>query len=131
MDFSTAILLAASAAAAVTTGPAGARHELGRQRWRATGTESSSTGSGGPDDQTPHLEMDSFVVPAGGEVYKCQNFANPFGGANAEVTKFESHMTPGSHHLLLFYKKNPTDGPLEDCSGLEFAATPYSTQLPD
>ena len=74
--------------------------------------------------------MDSFTIPPGGEVYKCQNFANPFGEV-AEVRKFESHMTPGSHHLLLFYNEGASDGPLEDCSGLEFAATPYSTQLPD
>lgn len=32
---------------------------------------------------------------------------------------------------MLFYKKNATDSAQEDCSGLEFAATPYSTQLPD
>jgi hypothetical protein len=40
-------------------------------------------------------------------------------------------MTSGSHHLLLFYKNGAVDAPLEKCSGLEFAATPYSTQLPD
>jgi hypothetical protein len=40
-------------------------------------------------------------------------------------------MTPGSHHLLLFYKQGATNTNLADCSGLEFAATPYSTQLPD
>jgi hypothetical protein len=75
--------------------------------------------------------MDSFDIMPGEEVYKCQNFKNPF-GADADVKAFESHMTKGSHHLLLFYKNNvAANGPLEDCSGLEFAATPYSTQLPD
>jgi hypothetical protein len=78
------------------------------------------------------LALDSFVVPGGGEVYKCQNFANPFGGRDAEVSEFESHMTTGSHHLILFYKPDVTqDGPLEDCSGLEFEATPYLSQQPD
>lgn len=94
-------------------------------------TSTTTTGFGGFTGDSVTLTMEPFVVPSGGEVYKCQDFANPFGGADAEVAAFESHMTPGSHHLLLFYKSGATDGPIEDCSGLEFAATPYSTQLPD
>ena len=84
----------------------------------------------GPDAglDTVTLAMDSFVVPKGGEVYKCQDFVNPFGG-DAEIQKFESHMAAGSHHVLLFYKQNVVaNGALEDCSGLEFAATPYGSQ---
>jgi len=96
-----------------------------------SGTTTTPSGSGGAAGDAVTFTMTPFTVPAGGEVYKCQNFANPFGGADAEVALFESHMTPGSHHLLLFYKDGATDSPLEDCSGLEFAATPYSTQLPD
>lgn len=95
----------------------------------ASGTV-SSTGSGTSSGQTVTIEMEAFDVPPGGEVYKCQNFANPFGG-DAEVSAFESHMTGGSHHLLMFYEDDAADGPLEDCSGLEFGPTPYSTQLPD
>lgn len=95
----------------------------------ATST-SASTGSGG-GGQTVTLTMDSFDVPSGGEVYKCQNFANPFQGKDVDISEFESHMALGSHHMLLFYEPGVSDGPLEDCSGLEFAATPYSTQLPD
>ena len=64
---------------------------------------------GSSDDGMITLTMSPFVVPAGGEVYKCQNFANPFGGADTEVTAFESHMTKGSHHLLLFYKPGATE----------------------
>lgn len=93
-----------------------------------TAPTSSSTGGGG---QTVTIELDSFEVGPGEEVYKCQNFANPFGGADVEVSAFESHMTGGSHHLLLFYKDGAEDGPLTNCSGLEFAATPYGSQLPD
>lgn len=96
----------------------------------STSSGSSSSSSGDPGVETVTITMDSFEIPAGGEVFKCQNFANPFGG-DAEVSLFESHMTPGSHHLLLFYQDGATNGPLEDCSGLEFTATPYSTQLPD
>ncbi|MFO0549732.1 MAG: hypothetical protein U0271_15170 [Polyangiaceae bacterium] len=94
---------------------------------------SSDTGGnsfGGFGGESVTITMASFDVGPGEEVYKCQDFANPFGG-DAEVAAFESHMTQGSHHLLLFYKDGATDSALEDCSGLEFAATPYSTQLPD
>lgn len=92
---------------------------------------SGSSSSGAPAGETVTITMDSFEIPPGGEVFKCQNFVNPFGG-DVEVSTFESHMTPGSHHLLLFYRDDVAmNGPLEDCSGLEFDATPYSTQLPD
>jgi hypothetical protein len=94
-------------------------------------TTGATSGTGGAAGETLTLTMDSFTVPAGGEVYRCQNYANPFGGAVAEISEFESHMTAGSHHLLVFYKDGATDSPVEQCSGLEFAATPYSTQLPD
>ena len=95
------------------------------------GKASGSGGAGGADSgKTVTLTMTEFDVPPYKEIYKCQNFANPFTG-DASIGEFESHMTPGSHHLLLFYKGDATDAPIEDCSGLEFAATPYSTQLPD
>src|SRR5215831_1905142 len=113
-----------------TTSGAGASGSSTGASTGAAGATSSS-GSGGGSGQSVTITMDSFDVPPGGEVYKCQNFANPFGGADAEIGGFESHMTVGSHHLLLFYRDGATDGPLEDCSGLEFAATPYSTQLPN
>lgn len=97
------------------------------------GGSSTTSGGGGADaGEFVTITLDSFTVAPGEEVYKCQNFKNPFKGAEAEISRFESHMTKGSHHMLLFYKKSVSeDGPLEDCSGLEFAATPYSTQLPD
>ena len=94
----------------------------------STGT---TTGTGGDAGDTLTLTMAPFTIPPGGEVYRCQNFANPFGGADVDVSKFESHMTGGSHHLLLFYKDGVGDSAIEECSGLEFAATPYSTQIPD
>ena len=74
--------------------------------------------------------MAPFTVPVKGEIYKCQEFANPW-GADTEISVFESHMTAGSHHLLVFYKAGVANGPLVDCSGLEFAATPYGSQRPD
>lgn len=114
-----------SSAAATTSSGAGGAGTGGADSTGAT------SGTGGAAGETLTLKMESFTVGPGQEVYKCQNFKNPFGAVAADVSAFESHMTGGSHHLLLFYKKNATDSALSDCSGLEFAATPYSTQLPD
>ena len=50
---------------------------------------------------------------------------------DVNIQEFESHMVAGSHHMLLFYKPGAMDTALEDCSGLEFAATPYGSQTPD
>lgn len=112
-----------STAAATSSGAGGA----------GTGGSGSTTttGAGGAAGETLTITMETFTVPPGAEVYKCQDFKNPFGGTAAEVAAFESHMTSGSHHLLLFYKDGATDGALEKCNGLDFAPTPYSTQLPD
>ena len=77
------------------------------------------------------VALDSFVVAPGEERYACQDFANPFDGASAAIHGFASHLTPGSHHLLLFYKASAADAPLADCSGSEFAAGPYGSQRPD
>ena len=99
----------------------------------AVGGADLSTSAATPDLADPDsvtIALSTFKVPAGGETFKCQNFKNPF-GADAEVRLWESHMAPGSHHLLVFYKDNLSDGPLADCSGLEFDASPYSAQTPD
>jgi hypothetical protein len=77
------------------------------------------------------IALEHFVVAPGQERYACQDFANPFGGAPAAIHQFASHMTPGSHHLLVFYKPGAGDGALADCSGTEFAAGPYGSQRPD
>jgi hypothetical protein len=47
------------------------------------------------------LVMQPFTVEPGGEVFVCQTFANPFG--NAFVREFETHMSTGSHHLIVNY----------------------------
>jgi hypothetical protein len=85
----------------------------------------AAPGSGGanvipPDPNTVTLTMDSFTVAPGAEVYMCQNYDNPFGGQDAGIAKFVTDMSPGSHHLHLFYKATSTDRKLESCSGLEF-----------
>jgi hypothetical protein len=96
------------------------------------GTTGSTTGgTTGTVGDTVTLQSETFKVPAGGEVFVCQDFKNPFGGVDTDVQAFESHMSPGSHHLLLFYKNNAADGSLAPCSGLEFSPTPYGAQSPD
>jgi hypothetical protein len=77
------------------------------------------------------ITMATFPVGAGEEVFKCQTFANPFNGADAEIAEFESHMTTGSHHMLMLYQNNATDGALQDCSGLTFGPMAYGAQQPD
>jgi hypothetical protein len=77
--------------------------------------------------------MGPFRVPSGGEVYKCQTFANPFGGRDAEVQRYESHMSAGSHHMFLFFDPSNQNGAVGDCpeGGLEFHPYPFTTQSPD
>jgi hypothetical protein len=65
-----------------------------------------------------------FSVPPGSEVYKCQDFTNPFNkdiGIVQEVT----NLTPGSHHMFAFVMPNSQlslMGSLSDCpeGGVEF-----------
>ncbi len=76
------------------------------------------------------ITMSSFPVAAGGEVFMCQTFANPW-GVDVDVSEFESHMTTGSHHMLLLFQDNATDGALTPCSGLTFGPMPYGAQEPD
>jgi len=66
----------------------------------------------------------SFAVQPGSEVFKCQDFKNPFGG-DIGITEMTTDLTAGSHHMFAFVMPNDqltlTDG-LVDCpaGGLEF-----------
>jgi hypothetical protein len=86
-------------------------------------------------DGTFTLTMGPFAIAPGEERYLCQDFANPFAaiaaGGDAAIARFDSHLTPGAHHLLLFYKPGAADRALETCSGTEFAAGPYGSQRSD
>jgi hypothetical protein len=81
--------------------------------------------------QTKTITMDSFVVPAGGEVYMCQTFANPWGN-QVDIKTYSLQMSPGSHHMFAFYASNATDGALEPCpnGGLQFGAFTFTAQQP-
>jgi hypothetical protein len=78
------------------------------------------------------LTTSTFTVPANTEVYKCQDFANPFHGAAVDIHRYDLEMNSGSHHMLLFYTPGATDGPLIDCpqGGLQIGPYTFGAQSP-
>jgi hypothetical protein len=82
---------------------------------------------------TVTLTMGPFTVPPGTEVFKCQDFANPFGGMDQDIKEYEVHMTAGSHHMFIFFSSDNANAPIQDCpaGGLEFHPYPFSTQTRD
>lgn len=78
------------------------------------------------------LTMGPFDVPPGTEVFKCQDFVNPF-GVDQDIKEYEVHMTPGSHHMFVFFNAANTAGPVRNCpsGGFEFHPYPFSTQTAD
>jgi hypothetical protein len=85
--------------------------------------------------QTVTLTLDSFTVQPGAEVYKCQKFANPFGG-QADIVWMDGEMSAGSHHFFLFNLSSVEAAAytttLEPCpgNGIEFHPFPYLSQQP-
>jgi hypothetical protein len=90
-----------------------------------------SGGGGGMTGESIAVAMTPFPVAAGQEVYMCQTFANPFGGGDVEIAKFHSSMSPGSHHMLLLFQDNATNGAITPCSGLTFGPMPFGAQQPE
>lgn len=80
---------------------------------------------------TKTITMDAFTVPAGGEVYYCQNFANPW-GSQVDIKAYSLDMSTGSHHMFAFYQPNATDGAVAPCpnGGLTFGAFTFTAQSP-
>ncbi len=98
------------------------------------GGAGGTSGAGGAPPDLPWevtLVMDPFRVEPGRDTYMCQDFANPFGGYAVEIGEFESHMTKGSHHLVLNAREGATDGPPTPCGGLEVPSGPFATQARD
>jgi hypothetical protein len=104
-----------------------------------TSSHSSTTPEEKPDAASADsvvVNLQDFDVPAGKEVYKCENFPNPFGSA-VDIDRFESHMPVGSHHMIVFFMDGSPDagggafGDLEDCSGAEFHPNVFGAQTPD
>jgi hypothetical protein len=75
---------------------------------------------------TVTLTMGQFTVPPNTELYKCQDFANPFGDQSTDIVAFEVVMNAGSHHFTLFNQANATNGPLIDCPEGGLKSGPYS-----
>src|SRR5262249_44450674 len=59
-----------------------------------------------------------------------QDFANPFGGVDTEVSEIDSDMTPGSHHMLLFYQANATNTDVAPCAAIQFQTMLFGAQSP-
>jgi hypothetical protein len=78
---------------------------------------------------TKTITMDSFTVPAHGEVFYCQTFANPW-GAQVDIKTYSLNMSTGSHHMFAFYQAGGTDGALAQCSGLTYGAFTFTSQSP-
>jgi hypothetical protein len=98
------------------------------------GTVHNGPDAGPPDgsiEQTVTFTMDTVTVPAGTEVFKCQDFANPF-GRDADVVVYDGQMSVGSHHFFLFTQANKPSAPVADCpqGGLEIHPFPYLSQSP-
>ena len=86
-------------------------------------------------DQPITLTMSPFTVPANSEVFKCQQFGNPW-GHDVDIVKMDGYMSPGSHHFFLFNMDATTlrtqAAPIGDCpgAGIEFHPFPYLSQTP-
>lgn len=103
----------------------------------ASGADDAAAEGGLPNDPeiafSVTLNMDPFTVAPGQEVFMCQDFANPFQGAQADIKTYELHMSQGSHHMFAFYKTNATNTSVAPCpqGGLQFAPFTFTAQSPD
>jgi hypothetical protein len=92
-----------------------------------TGRETDTFAEGPAGTARVKLLLDTFELGPGDEVYKCQNFENPF-GRDVAILQSQSSMSKGSHHLAVFRIDESENGELESCSGLEFSGTLHSAQ---
>jgi hypothetical protein len=96
--------------------------------------DASAAAGGTPtvDANTVTITMGSFPVPAGQEIFMCQDFPNPFGGADVAIGRTESDMTTGSHHLHVFYgEDNPPSLTVAQCQNpFEFRSLLHAAGQP-
>jgi hypothetical protein len=100
------------------------------------GAGGSTAGSGGTgpieDPNTVVVEMDEFVVQPGAEVFMCQDFDNPFQGADVAIARSESNMTAGSHHLHVYYGANTPNRTVAPCEDpFEFRPMIHLATIPN
>lgn len=101
----------------------------------AGGAATGGAGAGAADANDPNtatITMGTFMVPAGQEIFMCQDFNNPFGGVDVAIGTSESDMTAGSHHLHVFYgADNPPSPTVTACANpFEFRSLLYGAQQP-
>jgi hypothetical protein len=113
--------------------------------------KATTGGGGGDDDQsgadaggsnslgTPAFTVQSsdLQIAAGQEITECYYFHTPNTTA-LPITAWASHMTPGSHHMIMFWgsESQPADGTVDQNCGIGGGATSipiwvYASQTPD
>jgi hypothetical protein len=99
----------------------------------AAGGGGSSAGAASlPDPNTATIKMDEFEVPAGSEMFMCQDFDNPFGGMDVAVGRSESTLTHGSHHLHVYYGMDAPAAAAAPCKNPnEFRPMIHLATVPD
>ena len=94
----------------------------------------SNGGAGGAPAMDPPgtvtLKTDGFQLAPGQEVYKCQNWDNPFMGKDTPVFKISTDMAKGSHHLHVYNLTEGTSRSLEDCTISDFHALVHAAGAP-
>ena len=96
----------------------------------------ASTSDGGtntaPGFQDYQMAMTALDIPAGSELYECQDYDNPF-GKDIAILRSESIMPPGSHHFAAFRIAGLTAAPMRDCpaGGLEAHEFVHASQQLD
>jgi hypothetical protein len=108
------------------------------------GAGGSALGAGGamvtpPASGEYTFKTDTVDVQPGAEIYKSQDFKNPFPGTIA-IIESESFMTPGSHHMFAYHDPNGnplgggpipnTNSGIQPSTGVEFHPYIHSAQTP-
>jgi hypothetical protein len=98
----------------------------------STTAPTTVTGQDTPDPPgTVMIQSDPFMLQAGQEIYKCQNFDNPFGGgADTAIQKISADMSTGSHHMHLYHMTTSATRTLEDCDESDFHPLMFTAGTP-
>jgi hypothetical protein len=79
---------------------------------------------------TVTVMTEPFLLKAGQETYKCQNFDNPFGNKDTAVQQMSTDMSPGSHHLHVYHMTTSSSRTLEDCTIQDFHPLLFASGAP-
>ena len=131
---STVVVPTGMGGAVVTPGPGGAPSG-GAPSGGAPAGGAANGGAGGaavtPDPpNTVSMHTDAFQVAPGEELYRCQNFDNPFGGKDTAVNRVVTDMSPGSHHLHVYNLTEGSSRTIEVCTTADFHALIHAAGSP-